>query len=54
MLRNFKLFAACVESLRYGEEEYEKTPAARNRNIVKDLQKKVDAWINWINSQKDE
>lgn len=34
-------------------EEYKKQ-VARNRNIVKDLQKKVDAWINWINSQKDE
>lgn len=52
MNRAFKLFAACVESLRTAEKEYEMNPTEFNRNIVSNMQNKVDGWLVWINGKE--
>ena len=53
MNRAFKLFAACVESMRTAEKEYEMNPTAFNKNVAMSLQNKVDGWLAWINEQQD-
>jgi len=53
MIRSLKLFAACVESMRTAEQAYEKEPTPFNKNILIDLQKKVDAWVQWVHQQQD-
>lgn len=54
MIKSLKLFAACVESLRLAEKNYEIDKTAFNLNIVRRMQEKVDGWINWIHNQQDE
>lgn len=53
MIRNLKLFAACVDSMRTAEKEYQKNPTPFNDNVMKQLQEKVDAWLKWIHGQED-
>ncbi len=53
MIRSLKLFAACVESLRTAEQEYEKDPTPFNKSNVTALQNKVDGWIAWVHKQED-
>lgn len=53
MIRSLKLFAACVDSMRTAEKEYQKTPTPFNDNVMKQLQEKVDAWVKWIHEQED-
>lgn len=53
MIRNLKLFAACVESMRTAEREYEKHPTPRNHGIMVSLQNKVDGWLTWIRNQQE-
>lgn len=53
MIRNLKLFAACVESMRTAEKEYEKNPTPYNRGIMVSLQNKVDGWLTWIRNQQE-
>lgn len=53
MIRNLKLFSATVESMRTAEKEYMTKPTPANKNIMVDLQKKVDAWVKWIKSQEE-
>jgi len=53
MIRSLKLFAACVESLRSAEKEYENNPTAFNLNILKGMQNKCDGWLKWIHEQQD-
>lgn len=53
MNRAFKLFAACVGSLRTAEKEYEMNPTKFNRNIVSNMQNKVDGWLVWINGKEE-
>lgn len=52
-IRNFKLFLRCVESMRTAQKEYENNKTDSNKGILKDLQNRVDLWINWFN-QKEE
>ena len=54
MIKNLKLFAACVESLRKAEKEYEKNDTPFNLNILRLMQNKVDGWLRWIQRQQDE
>lgn len=53
MNRAFKLFAACVTSLRTAEKEYEMNPTRFNKNIVASMQNKVDGWLAWIDGKED-
>lgn len=53
MIRNLKLFAACVESMRTAEREYENNPTPRNKGIMLSLQNKVDGWLTWIRNQQE-
>ena len=53
MIKNLKMFADCVESLRTAEKAYEEDKTADNKNVVIDLQNKVDGWIKWIRQQRD-
>ena len=53
MIRNLKLFAACVESMRTAEREYAKHPTPRNHGIMVSLQNKVDGWLTWIRNQQE-
>jgi len=53
MIKSLKLFAACVESLRTAEKEYEKNPTPFNKSNVTALQNKVDGWIAWVHKQED-
>ena len=53
MIRNFKLFAICVESMRTAEREYQKDPTPFNKNIMEGLQNKCDGWLAWIKQQED-
>lgn len=53
MIRNLKLFAACVDSMRRAEREYQVIPTPANKKIVEDLQDKVDGWVKWIHDQED-
>jgi len=53
MIRSFKMFAQCVESMRTAENTYDKDSTAANKRIMTDLQNKVDGWLVWINSQED-
>ncbi len=53
MIKSLKLFTACVQSLRTAEKEYEKDPTAFNKNIVVNMQKKVDVWIKWVHDHDD-
>ena len=54
MIKSLKLFAACVESLRKAEKEYEKNDTPFNLNILKLMQNKVDGWLKWIQTREDE
>lgn len=54
MIRSFKMFAQCVESMRTAEKAYDKDQTAANKRIMTDLQNKVDGWLVWINNQQDE
>lgn len=53
MIKSLKIFAACVESMRTAEEEYRKNSTPFNKNVMEQLQKKVDAWVKWIHEQED-
>lgn len=53
MIRSLKLFAACVDSMRTAEKEYQKNPTPFNDNVMKQLQEKVDAWLKWIQEKED-
>ena len=53
MIRSFKLFASCVESMRKAEREYQVKPDPAAKSIMVDLQKKVDEWLEWIKAQED-
>ena len=53
MIKSFKLFAACVTSMRSAEKAFEDNPTPRNKAIMADLQKKVDVWLEWIGKQQD-
>lgn len=53
MIKSLKMFAACVESLRTAEKAYEEDPTPFNKNILTDLQNKVDGWIKWVHAQED-
>lgn len=52
MDRNFKLFMQCVESLRTAEKEYQKDSTAFNKNVMENLQNKVDGWIKWFHEKE--
>lgn len=54
MIKSFKMFAGCVESMRTAEEEYKRNPTDANRSIVESLQNKCDAWLQWIRDRQDE
>ncbi len=53
MIRSLKLFAACVDSMRMAEKEFQVHPTPTNKKIMEDLQSKVDAWVTWIHNQED-
>lgn len=54
MIKSLRRFAGCVESLRMAEKEYEKNKTDAQKQIVRDLQEKVDAWLKWIREREDE
>lgn len=53
MVKSLKLFADCVTSMRTAEKAFEESPTPRNKSIMEDLQRKVDAWLEWIGKQQD-
>ncbi len=53
MDRNFKLFMQCVISLRTAEKEYEKESTAFNKNVMENVQNKVDGWIKWYHEKEE-
>lgn len=53
MIRNLKLFASCVESMRKAEREYQVRPTPANKKIMEDLRNKVDGWVKWIKDQEE-
>lgn len=54
MIKAMRRFADCVESLRMAEKDYEKNETPAGKQIIKELQEKVDAWLKWIREKENE
>lgn len=53
MIKSIELFNSCVAAYRMAEKAFEENPTPFNKEIMLDLQKIVDVWLEWIEKREN-